>query len=471
MAQVIRGAVRRGRSGTRRFALGLAAIAAVGFAIRVAYVLIYRLPHRPFGGDAGFYTNGANLLARGYGFIQPLSFTHAQSAGHPPLYILWLVLPSLVWPSHEPTQLVHMIWTCVLGTGTIAVVGLAGREIVSERVGLLAAALTAVYPNVWVQDGMLRSETVAIFTVALIILLAYRFVHRPTMLRLVAVGAACGLAALARSELVLAAPLLIIPLVVGARGVTGRTKVVWIVAGGAAALIVIAPWVGYNMTRFKQPVTLSTNSGGTFAAANCHSTYYGDLIGYKDYACSRKVFGAAARDYPNWSHFDESQQDQALRTESEKYVRAHLDRVPVVVVARWGRILSVYKPFQEVRLEKIVEQQEWTVGYAIVWTFWAAVLAAIAGGIVLRRRRIPVWPLLVVPVITFVAVGITFAQTRYRSPAEVSVLLLAAVAIDAGLRAFVARRTRRAAPGIDPTEVDLGAPDDEAVPAVEPSRP
>ena len=235
-------------------------------------------------------------------------------------------------------------------------------------------------------------------------------------------------------------------------------------------LIVIGPWVGYNLTRFKQPVTLSTNAGGTLAAANCHSTYYGDLIGYKDYGCSRQVFGAVAKEQPNWSHFDESQQDSALRTESMKYVRAHLDRVPVVVAARWGRILSVYQPFQEVRLEKVVEAQEWSVGYAIVWTFWAAALAAIAGGIVLRRRRVPVWPLLVMPVIVFVAVGITFAQTRYRSPAEISVLLLAAVAVDAGIRAFVARRVRRAAPEIDLTASDVAAPDVETAPAVEPSR-
>ena len=205
----------------------MAAIAAVGFAIRVAYVVIYREPHAPFGGDAGFYTHGANLLASGFGFIQPLSFTHAQSAGHPPLYLLWLALPSLVWPNHQPTQLVHMIWTCVLGTGTIVVVGLAGREIVSRRVGLIAAGLTAVYPNVWVQDGMLRSESAAIFTVALTILLAYRFVHRPTILRLAAVGVACGLAALARPELVLAVPLLIVPLALGSarRGGTYQAAV------------------------------------------------------------------------------------------------------------------------------------------------------------------------------------------------------------------------------------------------------
>jgi 4-amino-4-deoxy-L-arabinose transferase-like glycosyltransferase len=260
------------------------------------------------------------------------------------------------------------------------------------------------------------------------------------MWRLVWLGVACGLGALARTELLLAVPLLLVPLVLVVRGVGWQRKIVWMVAGGVAALIVIAPWVGYNMTRFNAPVTISTNAGGTLAAANCRSTYYGELIGYKDYGCALRVWIAASKREPNWKHFDEAQKDRAVQAESKRYIDAHLTRLPVVVAARWGRILSVYQPFQEVRFDKFVLKQEWSVGYSIVWTFWLFTLLAAAGVAVLHRRKVPVWPLLAFPVIVFISVGLTFAQTRYRVPAEVAMVLLAAVAVDAGFARFRSRR-------------------------------
>jgi 4-amino-4-deoxy-L-arabinose transferase-like glycosyltransferase len=429
-------------------------IAFVGLALRLGYVLIYRRPKLPLGGDSIFYSGAANLLAQGYGFVEPLSlFTNhpQQSAGHPPLYLLWLTLASLVWPHQNATQLVHMVWTCVLGTGTIVLIGLAGREIAGKRVGLIAAVLAALYPNIWVQDGMLLSESAAIFTVALILLLAYRFVNRPSLWRLVWLGAACGLGALARPEMLLAVPLVLVPLGLMVKRTPWRTKLTWVVAGGVAAAVVVAPWVGYNRTRFEEPVTFSTNAGGTMAAANCKSTYYGGIIGYKDYDCAAEVWESAARRNPNWEQLDASQKDNAVRKEAMRYVDKHLDRLPVVVLARWGRILGVYEPFQEVRANEIFLQQGREVGYAIVWCFWIFGILAIIGLFLLRRRHVPVWPLRAFLFIVLVAVGSTVAQTRYRTPMEVSVLLLSAVTLDAAYDAWRSRRTTEPAPDAEAT--------------------
>jgi 4-amino-4-deoxy-L-arabinose transferase-like glycosyltransferase len=443
--------------------LGL--IAFVGFALRLGYVLIYRRPKLPLGGDSVFYSGAANLLAQGHGFVEPLSLFTAhpqQSAGHPPLYLLWLTMASVVWPHQSATQLVHMVWTCVLGTGTIVLIGLAGREIAGKRVGLIAAVLAALYPNIWVQDGMLLSESAAIFTVALILLLAYRFVNQPSLWRLVWLGAACGLGALARPELLLTVPLVLLPLGLMVKRTPWRTKLTWVVAGGVAAGIVIAPWIGYNMTRFEEPVTFSTNAGGTMAAANCKSTYYGTIIGYKDYECAAEVWERAAKRNPNWEELDASQKDSAVRKEAMRYVDKHLDRLPVVVLARWGRILGVYEPFQEVKTNEIFLRQGRVVGYAIVWCFWISGLLAIIGLFLLRRRHVPIWPLLAFLFIVLVAVGSTFAQTRYRTPMEVSVLLLAAVTLDT---AYDTWRNRRAAePAPDPEPADNEPEPDTAIP-------
>lgn len=427
----------------RRFIAGLLVVASVGLAIRLVYVLVFRAPLTPFQGDALFYSGGASNLVLGHGFTEPLApFVTLQSASHPPFYLVYLSIISAVWNAHTPSQTVFMVWSCVLGTGSIVLIGCAAREVVSSRVGLIAAALAAIYPNIWVHDGMLLSETSAIFMSALVMLLAYRYVRRPGFLRVLWVGAAAGLGALARPELVLLLPLLLVPLALGTRGFDWRRRLAALAVGVIAALMVMSPWVLFNLSRFDSPVFLSTNLGGTLAAANTDATYYGKIIGYKDYNGAREVIAKAEARSGTWKRLDPSEQDRAIRAESMHYIRAHLTRLPVVILARLGRITHLYEPFQEVAFDRLFLRQETAVGYAIVWSFWGVALLALGGVVLLRRQRVQVWPLLIIPAIVCISVAMTFAQTRYRAPAEVSLVILAAVSIDTLVTTFSRLRGR-----------------------------
>ena len=69
---------------------------------------------------------------------------------------------------------------CLIGTATVVMVGFAGRRIAGGRVGLVAAAIAAVYPNFWLYERELMSETLTLLLAATTILLAYRFHDRPT---------------------------------------------------------------------------------------------------------------------------------------------------------------------------------------------------------------------------------------------------------------------------------------------------
>ena len=53
--------------------------------------------------------------------------------------------------------------------------------------------------------------------------------------------------------------------------------------------------------------------------------------------------------------------------------------------------------------------------------------------VILRRRRVPVFPLLALGLDVIVSVLLAFGNTRYRSTFEVALALLAAVTIDAAL--------------------------------------
>src|SRR5712691_6307922 len=120
-------------SAAKRWSVALGAIAVLGLGIRIGYVLLFKNPI-PVRGDPYYYHNGANLLVDGHGFVHPFLFLEkgqsVPGADHPPAYIVALAASSLVGLR---SFLAHQLWSCVMGTATVVVVGLAGREIAGRR--------------------------------------------------------------------------------------------------------------------------------------------------------------------------------------------------------------------------------------------------------------------------------------------------------------------------------------------------
>jgi 4-amino-4-deoxy-L-arabinose transferase-like glycosyltransferase len=419
----------------RHFKVALVAITIAGLALRVAYVWFNRR-HTVYGGDPLYFHLGANLLAKGHGFINPYAYARhqvVQAADHPPLYMIYLSVFSLFGITSITG---HLLASTLLGAASVAVAGLAGREIGRERVGLIAAVLVAFYPNTWRYDGMLLSESMVILTVLVTLWLAYRYWHHPTRWRMVAVGAAAGLAGLSRSELVLLAVFLVLPLALLTPGASRRRRVRRLVGGMAGFALVIAPWIGFNMARFDHPVYMSENLGGTLATSNCQQTYYGNLLGYWFYPC-----GQAALDAHGIGPYAfNGAADRIQREAGIDFMKAHKGRVPVVVAARVGRITDLFRPRQGVYLDVYLENATRWVANLGLYTFYPMALLAAAGAIVLRRRREAVFPLLA-PVITVIATcALFYAATRFRASAEGALCLLAAVALDAAVVAATRSR-------------------------------
>jgi len=109
--------------------------------------------------------------------------------------------------------------------------------------------------------------------------------------------------------------------------------------------------------------------------------------------------------------------------------------LPIVVAARVGRVTGLWNLRQQATLDHIPAGREQELAWAAWYWYFALALLSIAGGIILRRRRTPVFPLLVFPALVLLTTMITFGQVRYRATAEVSLVVLAAVAIDAAIGA------------------------------------
>jgi hypothetical protein len=433
-------------TGVRRFGFWLLVITAVALVVRVAYVwFVYR--YRTIGGDPLYYHLGGNLLADGKGFINPLSQARGviePGADHPPTYIVYLAFFSLLGIRSITG---HMLVSCLLGAGSVAVGGLAGRRIAGPRMGLIAAALMVVYPNVWRFDAMVLSETMVIFLVNVTILLAYRYLDRPSMGRLALVGLAVALCALTRSELVLLALFLVVPLALLTRSRPWKVRIAWLAVAGLGCALALAPWVGYNLQRFNRRVLLSGQVEATFALANCDPVYYGPNIGYWDFDCGLVGLEREGVAIPQT---DDGAREKLMLDNAIDYVKAHPRRWAVVEGVRMARIFNVWSPDNATAIDERVEgNPRWVARLSLI-SLWPMLIGSAAGVVVLRRRRIPVFPLLAPCATVIVTVLLFYASGRFRASAEGALCLMTAVALDAGWAWW----RRRGATATDPVAGD-----------------
>jgi 4-amino-4-deoxy-L-arabinose transferase-like glycosyltransferase len=413
---------RAGRPG-RTFWWVLLAICVVALGVRVGYTVGWKQVDT-IGGDAYYYHRGANLLADGKGFVHPYAYdkgVHIPGADHPPGYIIVLALPSLVG---FDTILGHQLFSCLLGTGTVALLGITGRRIAGNRAGLIAAGVGAIYPALWLNDASLMSESLALLCGTLVILTAYQAWDDPSVGRFALVGGAIGLATLARAEAFMLVGLLALPLAVWVPRVAGaRPRLGRFAVGAGAFLLVVGPWVVANLIRFEEPATLSTQMGPTLEAANCDETFFGGGVGSWSTAC-----------VTDWGDRDRSVLDRRSRQHALDYIDEHRDRLPAVLTARFLRTFNLGHVTDQVNFDWFAESRPVEASRAAVGSFWLLGVAAIAGVLVLRRRGVPSFPLTSAVVNVIITVLVFYGSTRFRAPAEPAVVLLAAVALDAAVR-------------------------------------
>lgn len=438
---------------SRRFYLWIGALTVVGLAVRLFYAYHSKW-NQGIGGDAFYYHYQANGLVHGDGFATFIRHANGSvtpgppSADHPPLYPLYLAAYSLVGLDSFHA---HMIASCLLGAGTVLVCGLLGREVGGDRVGIITAAIAAVYANLWVHDAIVTSETITIFMVAVMVLAAYRFWKLPTLRRVILLGIACGFGALTRAEVVLFLPLAVLPIVWRLPGESARRRVKLFMVASICALLVMTPWLVRNLVTFDKPVFLSTGFGITLASANCDTTYHGDLLGWWSLKCVAAPV-----------HGDVSDRDAEYRKRGLDYIGAHLNRFPVVVAARIGRMWELYHPGspwgpvhldQKIALDFIEGRAIYASRIALA-QYYLLMPFAIGGVVVLWRRKVTIAPFIALPVISTFAGVIAFGNTRYRAPAEIAIVGLSAVAIDATLTALGRRWRQRGPAAAEPVPGD-----------------
>ncbi|HWM20432.1 MAG TPA: glycosyltransferase family 39 protein [Ilumatobacteraceae bacterium] len=423
-----------------RFRLNLAIVVAVGFVWRLGLLVVDKWNQELLFNDSIYYSAWAKQLTEGRFFREV--FNNLPTAEHGPLTSV--LMAPVSWMG-DPVPFQRLV-TVICGTVTIAVIGLLGRALGGARLGIVAAAIAAVYANLWINDGLVMSESVSVLAVSAVLLSAHRVLvdeHRDVR-SLAILGGLCGLATLARSELALFVPILAMMVIVMAPrpdGDAASSVQERMVGGGvlvATAIAVLLPWVVPNLVRFERPALLSTNDGTTLLGSYCDASFFGPNKGGWTIEC---VF-----EHPTYDvDVDATVRGPRQREAAFDYARDHLGDLPKVVAARILRTVDLYG--FDTLLESDVgdERPRWAAWTGIV-SWWALAPLAIIGWFLLPGRSR--W-LFAMPVATvFVVAAVFYGGHRIRSTLEPVVVVCAAVAVVAATDLI--RRTRRPAPNAPP---------------------
>jgi hypothetical protein len=413
-----------------RWRAALTGVGLVALGTRVLYALAAAPNILPVS-DAGGYRLLGQHLAEGRGYIRPYDFALADvvrpTAEFPPGF------PALLGIIHaaglESVQSQRLVLAAL---GSLAVVGvvLLARRWLPDRWAVGVGLVAAVHPAVFGPEAALLAESLFLWAVVAVLLAVVRFREDPTAGRAFTVGVLGGAATLVRSEGLVLAVVLVLPLLVTPE--PRRIRAGAAVAVVVGALLLPGAWAVRNLSTFEEPVLVSNNVGSVLSGANCDATYHGDLVGF--WFISDDCF-AGFRD-EDLREADESVVAGQLRHDGLSYARDHLGEVPRVAAVRVLRTFQLWEPEQQARLATF-EGRRLLAERISGWLTWATLVLAAAGAVHLARARrfVDLW-LLAVPVATVVAVAAaTYGNPRFRIAADVPLLILAAVGVRAGVQA------------------------------------
>ena len=417
----------------RRHRWWLVGLVAVGAVLRIVWATLAQEPQELR--DPVLYLLLGDQLADGEGYSYP-GVDGGVTAYYPPGYPL--LLGALIWlvgvfPGDPSAFDVAIATNVVLSVALIPLVFALGRRLAGVRVGLVAAAVVTVWPNLVFHSGVVLTETLflVLFVAMLLVALATPDVARhPGWRRVVATGLLLGAAGLVRPVTFVVAPLfLVLWWGDGVRRAVAKLAVV-----GLAAVALVVPWTVRNAVTMDSPILLSANFGDNF----CIGNHPGATGGYRlPDACFE---GLESGERPAYEVRRQSETlDRGLTFVREHpadvvgllgwkaYYTLSSDHDGLVVAADWGE-----RPLFEARRMDLLESLADGAYYAVL-------AAAVLGVALLVRNRGAgerrwLFLLLTVP-LQMVPPLVTFGEPRFKMPIYPVLAVAAALGVTAAWRA------------------------------------
>ncbi len=343
-------------------------------------------------------------------------------------------------PSVQPARYAD----AVLGTATVAFIGLIAYELAGWTVALVALALAAVYPVLIELSAVVVAENLAtplLLASVWTVLRARRSEARYPWIA--GAGFLLGLAALAHEN----AAILLIPLAIG---VWPRKRTIWppfldVVVLVLACAVTIAPWTIRNAVVLHRFIPVSDETGITLRGTyNPNSAAY--FVPYK----WRIFYGIPQdRDVVRAARMlTEPELGDRLQSRALAYIGDHPLSPIVVAFDNTRRLLELEGSFPWHASAYAQGLPTGVAGVGVV-SFWLLAVVALLGAFTASARAGPRW-LWAVPVLLWLSAVFVNAETpRFREPVDPFLVILAACAVVTAAE-WVTRTWRPATPSTSP---------------------
>ena len=416
------------------------AIVLFAFTLRLTYILqlqdnpTFNYPHM----DELYHDDWAQAIAAGETFIEGPYF-------RAPLYPAFL---AAIYKVFGVGYLLPRIIQGILGSLSCGVLFLIGRRIFGRAIGAVAGFVAGSYWMLIYFDGELLIPSLIVFLDLLLIWVLLWTVRTPRAVVYGLAGITLGLSAIARPNILLFGPALVVWLAIMYRRQL-RRALLYITCLTSGCLLVVLPITVRNYVVGNDLVLIASQGGVNFYIGNnpeadgwaavVPGTPPGWWSGY--YATIERAEEARGRELKpsEVSQYYFEQAREFIFTQPGKYC-ALLGLKLRLFWSRWEISNNKFIYFQTEHFTPIVKYLP--LGFAVLGPL------GILGLVMCWRRRMELFPLWGFVVVYMVSVVLFFCNARYRTPILPPLILLAVWAIFEGVAAVRRQQWRSLAGGL-----------------------
>jgi 4-amino-4-deoxy-L-arabinose transferase-like glycosyltransferase len=391
----------------RAWVWGVVLLPLVALLVRLAYDVT--LPPRivvTFEADPITYDQIARNLVAGNGF-SGASFYYPPGSDVPTAFwdaLYPAFLAGLYWLGGHSVPLVRAV-QALLGAVAVALTYWIGARLAARPAGLIAAAVSAVYPFFIYYAAQLLTETLFMALMLGVFAAGIKAEETGKARWFVGTGLLTGLASLCRAE----AFLFGIAYVVWCawRNASSRNQGVRVAVVGLACIgLTMAPWVIRNQLTFGAPILTTTKLG-----YNLFKYYHPQMTADQT---------VATVPFPEMDGLNEPQREALMRNLAIGFITADPGRTA------W------FMANKLVLLFKLTPSNEVNRQYALIsLASYGALLPFMAAGLIMAIRRGPrFWPLVAYVLFSVATKAAVFAGIRLRMQIEPFLIILAALALE-----------------------------------------
>lgn len=402
-----------------------ASIFTLALLVRIVYNVVVDRGYYPLHDSAFYQSIALNLHHEHCYCLHP----YLSTVDRAPLWPFTIGI--IYWVLGDQDRFVRFFLSFV-GSGTCVLIYLFARDLFSKRIAILAGIVAALYPELYIYDGWLYSESLYIFLLLAFCYALYRLQRTPHRNWTIACGVLLGLLSLTRPNGLLVTALVILwAIIMGWKKILSwRSAAKNVIAIILISFIFVIPWTIRNYTVSYAFVPVATGDGKVLLGA------YNDMIVERpDYLGmwilpDESTPSIAQPFEKNCAAPCEIRREATYKYYAGKWIQEHATLMPFLLGIHFINMWQPATNEADLITNRFPDRPTSVVTLFMMKTFPIPIFALAAPGLIVTRKQ---WRELMfiylMILMTILQCIVFYGSPRFRAPIEPMLILLAMGAI------------------------------------------